>query len=211
MYKLDFGCGNGGFPGGGGKPLNEIGSWLVQNGGDYTVAFDINFDMLMKTRKRVNNNSNFLAADGRFLPFKDNSFNFVREWGIMHHIPGHKPALKEISRILTKGGTFVAFEIVDNDPLYSFGRTVAGSWHGDKITDRFTSKEFLKELEDDFIINNVDYWWRPIILDIPSSFRETYPGWLTGIKFQYYMSKFFAKIGWMPRLACQMTVYTEKK
>jgi|GEM_PF-3348480 len=211
MYKLDFGCGNGGFPGGGGKPLSERGSWLVQNGGDYTVGFDINPEMLVKTKERVGNGSHFLAADGRMLPFKDETFEFVREWGIMHHIPGHAPALEEIARVMKKGGTFVAFEIIDNEPIYALGRTIAGSWHGDKITDRFNSEDFLEELKDDFVIQNIDYWWRPMILDLPSSFWETYPGWWAGICFQYHISKLFTRVGLMPRLACQMTVTMVKK
>ena len=105
--KLDFGCGNG--------VLIEIskwtsqndrwdmmyrGGWLERHGGDDAVGFDIKFDRVLEASRSVRNGTHFIAADGRYLPVKYNSFEMVHMHGILHHIPGYKSAIEGIDRAL---------------------------------------------------------------------------------------------------------------
>ena len=55
------------------------------------------------------NKANFdlgVAADADALPFKDNSFNAVSCFAVLHHLCGFEKMVKEISRVLKPGGIF---------------------------------------------------------------------------------------------------------
>ncbi|MFO8009233.1 MAG: class I SAM-dependent methyltransferase [Dehalococcoidia bacterium] len=211
MWKLDFGCGNGGYPGGDGVHPRGRGSWLQREGDDRTIAIDIDPSAVEEARRRVKNGAIFLIADGRRMPFADASFDYVREWGVLHHIPHYEQPIKEIARVLKTGGTFVACETIDNDPLYSICRTIVGNWKGASIESRFKSNTFLAELEKYFEIDQVEYWYRPLIVDIPSYFFESYPGWVAGLYWQYYGSKFYQKLRLLPRFARHVTITATKR
>jgi ubiquinone/menaquinone biosynthesis C-methylase UbiE len=48
--------------------------------------------------------SHLLLGDAERLPFQASSFDLVYSWGVLHHTPNTKAALKEAHRILRKGG-----------------------------------------------------------------------------------------------------------
>lgn len=51
----------------------------------------------------------FEQADGRHLPFEDDSFDVVVSWGSLEHIPGgYGQVLREVKRVLRDGGLFFA-------------------------------------------------------------------------------------------------------
>jgi len=211
VRKLDFGCGNGGYPGGDGVHPRDRGSWLEKNGGEDTIAFDIDSRAINEAKRRIGDGVAFLLADGRKLPFKEDSFDYIREWGTLHHIPNYVQAIAEIARVLKKGGTFVACETLDDDPIYSMCRSIVGSWKGNPIESRFKSRELLKELEKHFEFRQVDYWHRPLIVDVPSYFFDSYPGFVAGLYYQYYGSKLFAKMKILPRFARHITITAAKR
>ncbi len=206
MRKLDFGCGEGGFPGGFGVHPAERGSWLDMHGDEDTCAFDINSHAVSKARSRIRNGTCFLVADGRHLPFTDDCFDYVREWGTLHHIADYMLAVKEIARVLKPGGRFEAFETVDNDPFYSLCRTLVGNWKGNTIESRFKARELLENISNYFEIIEAHYWYRPLLLDLPSYFWDKYPGWVAGLYLQYYGSKLRHRIGLLPRFARHLTI-----
>lgn len=48
--------------------------------------------------------SKLMVADAENLPFEDGSFDLVYSWGVIHHSPNTEIAVKEIFRVLRKGG-----------------------------------------------------------------------------------------------------------
>lgn len=49
--------------------------------------------------------SQLQVADAEKLPFKDNTFDVVYSWGVLHHSPDTPKAFREVNRVLKKGGT----------------------------------------------------------------------------------------------------------
>jgi 2-polyprenyl-6-hydroxyphenyl methylase / 3-demethylubiquinone-9 3-methyltransferase len=60
---------------------------------------------LAKQEKR--DNINFLNADLLRLPFKDQSFDLVFSWGVIHHTADPRRAFNEFTRVLKPGGTVI--------------------------------------------------------------------------------------------------------
>jgi SAM-dependent methyltransferase len=49
--------------------------------------------------------SHVVVADAENLPFSDNSFDLVYSWGVLHHTPDTRRAIREVHRVLRPGGT----------------------------------------------------------------------------------------------------------
>jgi 2-polyprenyl-3-methyl-5-hydroxy-6-metoxy-1,4-benzoquinol methylase len=45
-----------------------------------------------------------MQANAEELPFKDNSFDFVTSWGVLHHLPSTEKGISEVLRVLKPGG-----------------------------------------------------------------------------------------------------------
>ncbi len=211
MMKLDFGCGNGGYPGTDAVHPRNRGSWLESHGDSNTVAIDVEPIRVKEARYKINRDISFVLADGRRLPFSDGSFDYVREWGVMHHIGNWEKALNDIARVMKKGAIMEACETVDNDPLYAWCRTVAGNWKGSPIESRFKSAEFLTGLQKHFTIDNVEYWHRPLVVDIPAYFLNSFPGMIIGLYWQYYSTRLLSRLGLLPRFARHVSVRAIRK
>lgn len=50
------------------------------------------------------NRSRLCQADAEKLPFKDNSFDLIYSWGVLHHSPDTPQAVSEVHRVLRPGG-----------------------------------------------------------------------------------------------------------
>ena len=75
--------------------------------GARTFAVDltkISVERTHKSLKLLNLKGNVLQSDAAFLPFKDNSFDYVLSFGVLHHIPSTEEGLKEVHRVLKPGG-----------------------------------------------------------------------------------------------------------
>ena len=71
------------------------------------IAIDLDPRMVVSARKQIHDPTIvFEIADATKLPYKDNSFEAVFVYGVIHHIPGPlwKKSLDEINRILKKNG-----------------------------------------------------------------------------------------------------------
>jgi ubiquinone/menaquinone biosynthesis C-methylase UbiE len=106
------------FPSGRGKRVLEIGvgagtdfeSWITH--GAQATGIDLTPAALELTRKRLETRGIAEAAyrltvgDAENLGFEDGSFDIVYSYGVLHHTPETERALREVYRVLAKGGVF---------------------------------------------------------------------------------------------------------
>lgn len=99
---LDFGCGDG---------LASF--YFDKNISDSHIAgIDISSESIDIAQKRNIPNVDFVNFDGRSLPYRDNSFDLIYVSCVFHHIDTsyHKSILKELYRVLKKGGSLHVYE-----------------------------------------------------------------------------------------------------
>lgn len=96
-----------------GKKVLEVGcgvgtdsEMFARNGADLT-AVDISehsVELANKNLELHNLKADIRVADAENLPFKDNYFDFVYSWGVLHHTPDTTKAISEIHRVLRPDG-----------------------------------------------------------------------------------------------------------
>jgi ubiquinone/menaquinone biosynthesis C-methylase UbiE len=79
------------------------------------VALDYDGTILPRTSKYLREHgaaesSGFCRADGKYLPFRDASFDLVLCLYGLHHFRGYLEALREIARVLRPTGTFALID-----------------------------------------------------------------------------------------------------
>jgi SAM-dependent methyltransferase len=82
-------------------------NWAIN--GARMVAVDLNPVAVEQTSRRFGLfgvPGVVMQADGRVLPFADNSFDYVYSWGVLHHSPDLKRSLTELIRVLRPGGEY---------------------------------------------------------------------------------------------------------
>ena len=84
-------------------------------------ALDIDPAMLILARRKQKiwglDCLRLLAGDAQNLPYHKKSFDAVFNYGIIHHLEDWQRGIKEVSRVLKKGGSFYFEEIYP--PLYA--------------------------------------------------------------------------------------------
>jgi ubiquinone/menaquinone biosynthesis C-methylase UbiE len=110
------------------------------------IAFDLETKLVRKSRnwlgKKSSKNLHFLTADAQDLPFPDESFDAVFNYGIIHHVLDWRQCLAEIHRVMKPLAIFYFEEIYP--PLYA-------NWLFKKMLrhpkeDRFYESDFLGQL-----------------------------------------------------------------
>ncbi|HRI04898.1 MAG TPA: class I SAM-dependent methyltransferase [Pyrinomonadaceae bacterium] len=110
-------------------------------------AFDLDPGMVGRARKRL---SRFLpdrltlyVGDAEKIDAEDETYDAVFDFGIIHHVPTWRNAVKEVERVLKPGGKFY-FEEVTKKALdrWSYRTFFRHPTH-----DRFTGEEFIREIE----------------------------------------------------------------
>lgn len=96
-----------------GKKILEIGGGLgtdhIQFAKARAITFDLDlaFEHLKLTKERFqlfNQKGNFILGDAEFNCFKDNCFDAIYSFGVLHHTPDTQKAIDEVYRILKPGG-----------------------------------------------------------------------------------------------------------
>jgi ubiquinone/menaquinone biosynthesis C-methylase UbiE len=75
--------------------------------GAILTGIDITLESVELTNKNLKLHgykSNLLVADAEYLPFKDNSFDIVYSFGVLHHTPNTQKAINEVYRALKPQG-----------------------------------------------------------------------------------------------------------
>lgn len=68
-------------------------------------ATDLSIDMLQKIKKKHQKNKiNLVVNDAHSLPFKNNTFDLIILQQVIHHLRDPERAMREIGRVLKKGG-----------------------------------------------------------------------------------------------------------
>lgn len=87
------------------------------------VGADISDSGITKARQRNIPNAEFQVCDAHAMPFEDGTFDVVVANGVLHHLD-LKTAVKEIRRVLKKGGVLCAHEPLGINPLFSLYRFI---------------------------------------------------------------------------------------
>lgn len=109
---LDFGCGDGVY-------VQEF----LKRGASEIVGIDESAKMIEIANKKFNHleNTKFLVADGNNLPFENDVFDIVFANFVLHHFIDTLKPLKEIFRVLKRGGYFIAtlgaYDIPENSNI----------------------------------------------------------------------------------------------
>ena len=84
-------------------------------------AIDIDLEMLNLARRKQTSwhlqHLQLIAADAQILPYPDECFDGVFNYGIVHHLEDWQQGIREVARVLKKGGSFYFEEIYP--PLYA--------------------------------------------------------------------------------------------
>jgi SAM-dependent methyltransferase len=104
--------------------LRAAGAELVLDrfGAARVDAFDLDPKMVGLARKRLARRGERVrlwVGDATRIPAPDASYDAVFDFGIVHHVPDWRAALREIHRVLKPGGRFFAEEVFRALPLAS--------------------------------------------------------------------------------------------
>ena len=101
---LELGCGRGV---GAGLILDLFGARAVH-------AFDLDPRMVALARRRHRDRPavRLWAGDATAIPVPDETYDAVFDFGILHHVPDWRAALREVRRVLKPSGRFYAEEVL---------------------------------------------------------------------------------------------------
>lgn len=112
---LDYCCGNG-----------DESLFVAQNGAKKVIGIDISPLSIQNCQERakeakLDHIASFQAMDAEALEFPDNYFDFMMEYGVLHHLDLPK-GMAELARVLKPGGSMVCTETLGHNPLIKWYR-----------------------------------------------------------------------------------------
>jgi ubiquinone/menaquinone biosynthesis C-methylase UbiE len=133
---LEVGCGRGA----------GVEILLEHFGASRVYAIEIDPEQLRRAERRLaahfGRRAVLALGSVEYLPFADQYFDAVFDFGVLHHVPGWQTALAEIGRVLKPGGRFF-FEEVTRDAL---NRWLYRTLLDHPAENRFSEGEFVAEL-----------------------------------------------------------------
>ena len=135
-HALEIGCGRG----------IGIEAILDDFGAARVDAFDLDPQMVALAQQRVAKRGaavRLWVGDAESIPCPDASYDAVFDFGIIHHVPNWRNALREVRRVLRPGGRFYAEEVLARFILNPITRRVLEH----PLDDRFDHGAFVQALE----------------------------------------------------------------
>jgi ubiquinone/menaquinone biosynthesis C-methylase UbiE len=131
---LDVGCGRG----------VGVQILLEQFGAAQVYGLDLDLQQIRRAQRRFARKSEVVLTVGSVekLPFPDEYFHAVFDFGMLHHVPDWQAGVAEIQRVLKPSGLFF-FEEVTRDAL---NRWVYRTFLDHPAENRFNEAEFLAAL-----------------------------------------------------------------
>ena len=119
---------------------------LLSLGAEHVTGFDLDPKMIALAEKRLTryrNRAHVFVGDAEAIDASDASVDAVVDYGVIHHIPNWKQALKEIARVLKPGGIFYFEDLL---------KGLISTWPAPLFFDhpqatQFYGREFRLELE----------------------------------------------------------------
>jgi ubiquinone/menaquinone biosynthesis C-methylase UbiE len=134
---LDVGCGRG----------VGVQILLEQFGADQVYGIDLDPRQIRRAQQRLAGKSDgqivLAVASVEQLPFPDEYFDAVFDFGMLHHVPNWQAGVSEIQRVLKPSALFF-FEEVTRDAL---NRWLYRTFLDHPAENRFSEAEFLAELD----------------------------------------------------------------
>lgn len=133
---LEIGCGRG------------VGTEIVLThfGARHVDAFDLDPDMVARAHRRLarfGDRVRLWCGDATKIPAEDASYDAVFDFGIVHHVPAWREAVREVVRVLRPGGRFFFEEVT----RHALDRWAYRRFLDHPSEDRFSGAEFVEELE----------------------------------------------------------------
>ncbi|MBI4147827.1 class I SAM-dependent methyltransferase [Candidatus Woesearchaeota archaeon] len=97
---LDVGCGQGYFL-----------HMLLQQGVRKLHGIDLSPAMIARARQTLGRHAVLKTASVHRIPFRDSTFDFVASTEAFHHFPSPKKSLRDMARVLKKGGALCIADI----------------------------------------------------------------------------------------------------
>lgn len=137
LRVLEVGCGRG----------VGVEILLRQFGAAHVTAFDLDPAMVALARRRLArygpDRLALLVASADTIPAGDASFDAVFDFGIIHHVPDWRAAIREVRRVLRPGGRFYFEEVTS----HALDRWTYRTFLDHPRDDRFSARELVAELE----------------------------------------------------------------
>ena len=133
---LEIGCGRG------------VGVEIIleQFGADTVDAFDLDPDMIRRAHARLKHFGDRVSlwiGDATDIRADDGTYDAVFDFGIIHHIPDWRAAIREVHRVLKPGGRLYADEIYEKFLKHPLVRALLQH----PKEDRFDHSRFARALE----------------------------------------------------------------
>jgi ubiquinone/menaquinone biosynthesis C-methylase UbiE len=109
-------------------------------------AFDLDPDMVARARQRLARYAGQVrlwTGDATNIAAPDGAYDAVFDFGIIHHVPEWRRAVREVTRVLKPGGRFYAEEMFRR----FLGSTLARTFTRHPEDDRFDGDGFALEVE----------------------------------------------------------------
>ncbi len=146
---LEIGCGRGI---GADIALSDFGAASVD-------AFDLDPKMVKKAKRHLvkyGAKAHVWVGDASAISVPDSTYDVVLDFGIIHHVPEWRQAVREVQRVLKPGGRFYGEEVLREFIDHPIARKLLVH----PLNDRFDAEEFIIELESVGlrVIWNEEFW-----------------------------------------------------